>query len=184
VQSALITIQHSTNGVDFTKRGTVEFGNSETETHISQVEPPKFSENSKFYTVKITEYGTKVSVPMCDLIASNLHDQLTIFLDHTGNFIHINYHTSKTCTSGTEVSSNNITQLGNWQTTVSIKRLAESERPVEIIETPEEKEKEKPGFFQKYWYFIVTVVIMMVFNAVMGGSNVDPSQAGNAPRRR
>jgi hypothetical protein len=69
------------------------------------------------------------------------------------------------------------------------------------METPEEKEKQQqPGFFSKYvristllliylltvqWYFIVSVVVMMVFNGVvsqMGGP--DPTAGAQATRRR
>jgi len=71
------------------------------------------------------------------------------------------------------------------KTTVTLKRAHEVTRPIEIVETVEEKEKQQPqGFFQKYWYFIVTVVVMMVFNAVMGGANTDPTAVGTPARRR
>ncbi|KAI8823620.1 uncharacterized protein EV422DRAFT_521667 [Fimicolochytrium jonesii] len=102
------------------------------------------------------------AVPVCLLKASNFREQITLHLDSEGKPWHLDYLVS----ASTCGPSSRQTQRPP-RTQVFLERAVVGARPrlEQIVEnTPDGKAPPEPTFLQKYWYYIIPVVLMVLLS--------------------
>jgi len=148
------------------------------------------------YQVRINLGGNRFivsSIQTCDLVTSQFQDEIIIHVDQFGTSpVSLEYNTLAHCSRAFDVSSltEDLKSLSQWKTHVIFEAVAEARGPKEDTVTPAEKEKQQqqqaePGFFQKYWYIIVPLGLMVILNNTLGGGATEPQaegQGGDANR--
>eukprot|EP01119_Soliformovum_irregulare_P008460 TRINITY_DN21577_c0_g1_i1.p1 TRINITY_DN21577_c0_g1~~TRINITY_DN21577_c0_g1_i1.p1 ORF type:complete len:241 (+),score=51.15 TRINITY_DN21577_c0_g1_i1:151-873(+) len=149
------------------------------------------------------------SVPACAIIGSQFEDVITLTLDSTGTIVGASYSIKETSSSklpdsrfpfcrqfvgGDRKTMKDALSNKAWMTTVITQPVLQAPvvipniiKPVNAIPTtPEEKEaqekqqEERQSFLQKYWYYIVPAVVMLVINSVLAPA---PQAAGPGQQR-
>jgi len=155
-------------------------------------------EKNGFYQIRVSisnanDLFVSSSVRACSLVSSHFLDTLTLNLDPTGNLVGIDCLLPLSQCEGNKFDLTDINTI-NWNTSVLINFGVEAKGVKELSPappptpppispdgtTPPAEEKQE-GFFQKYWYFIVPLGIMMLINSLMGAA---PDQAGQGQQAR
>jgi len=120
---------------------------------------------SKPYTVRAFDVSRPqrvvlASVPACAIVASHFHDMVSLHVDAFGNVVGLDYTTPLTVCSGA-LSSDSAT---SFSSTVRVVLPKPAEKVKEIrpkfspeVEEVKQKEAEQPGFFSRYWMYILPI---------------------------
>ncbi|KAI8094268.1 hypothetical protein BDF21DRAFT_408328, partial [Thamnidium elegans] len=172
--STTLTVFHQKNG-DYIKRGEIIGLPGVPEYIPASNEIVEFSSKDDFYQIKVRDERTgKVvlsSVKMCQMVASDWHDEFILNLDEDNQFYYFSYYPeSNYCQENTEypvtTKAFNTTVIvvtpvtapkpliGNFGS--QKKALPKSKTASSVNDqVPDEKEIEEKTFFQKYWYLIL-----------------------------
>ncbi|OBZ91872.1 ER membrane protein complex subunit 10 [Choanephora cucurbitarum] len=193
--STVLTVYHQKDG-QFIKRGEIVGLPGVPEYVPLQNEIVDFkSKRDSFYEIKVRDESTgKIylqSTKMCQMVASDWHDEFTLHLDENNQFYHFDYYsTSSICPAidypvTTKPFSTTVhvaksvpapkPLLGHF---ASQQQKTQSKKPVVKVndEIPQNKEIEEKSFFQKYWYLILAAGMFL-----MSASGGPPPEA---PARR
>jgi len=182
-----LTLEHALVPNSFKPRGQISFqtGNllllsdtnrisssihfSQSELSSSDVDQLKeLIRNDRPYQVRVrlpfVKDSNKISyvmssVPACALVTSEFADSIKLHLDLFGNVVAVDY---KTTSSECYELQGYYGDSVKFSTKVRLSFGNEGEKPMRIEEIAQPKEEDNRGFFAKYWYFILPVVLLLV----------------------
>ncbi|KAI9281251.1 hypothetical protein BC943DRAFT_330019 [Umbelopsis sp. AD052] len=196
-KSKLIVYHKLTPKGDFIKRGEIVYGSeldSPSYTHTSRDEISlDTSSPHALYQVKVVDEATKdivlSSIKLCQLAASGFNDQFIVHVSENGDFTHVDYYsTVSDCFEGAPTKSSEFTS------TVEVVRPDQPSRPAlgklsgsgqkspqtaKSVEGEADKPEEEKTFFQKYWYILLGVMVMIITTA----TQEPPAAQGQGGRR-
>jgi len=201
-QLVTLSLEHALTPGNFKPRGQISYRNPNSlltsvnkisstikfsQTELSKEDKAKIRDllnKDEHYQIRVRlPYSSKLayvtaSVPACTLVASNFVDLIKLNLDQFGDIISIEYHTKvSSCTAMKDTSAWD--SLDKMETTIRLGFGVEGARPLrEAILSPEQAkqdEESKKGWFAKYWYFLIPVVIMFVISGLTGAT--EPAEA-------
>ncbi|KAH8552167.1 hypothetical protein BGW37DRAFT_519702 [Umbelopsis sp. PMI_123] len=183
---------------DFIKRGEIVYDSRKSGAAYTHTNPEQFSLDisspNALYQVKVVDEASQdivlSSVKSCQLAASGFRDQFIVHVNESGDFTHVDYYSIVSdCFEGAPTESSEFTTsvevvrpnrpirptLGKL-TAVSQK----SQQPAAAEEGSEaDKPEEEKTFFQKYWYVLLGVAVMVLTSA----SQEPPATQGQGARR-
>eukprot|EP01121_Diplochlamys_sp_Union-15-3_P016342 TRINITY_DN5543_c0_g2_i1.p1 TRINITY_DN5543_c0_g2~~TRINITY_DN5543_c0_g2_i1.p1 ORF type:complete len:226 (+),score=22.00 TRINITY_DN5543_c0_g2_i1:74-751(+) len=197
----LITVEHSFVDSIWKERGKVSFRNRGAymltdQAKISKsvqfqqnkwssediVNLNKNAENNGLYKIRVKSANEEsphviASVRTCQLFNSNFNDKISIHLDHQNNVISLSYRTNSSLCEGVQ------SEVKELRTSVSIDFGSEGPEPnLSALRINEEIKKQREegssqGFFSRYWYIIVPVVIgFLVLNLFVAEPEKGPAK--------
>lgn len=142
----------------------------------------KLAKDKKFYRLKadiVSSDGIKrtflSSVKACHLIASQLHDFITINFDHNNAVLGINEKTVNLDGTTDDCESLSLGNVNEFSTVVNLKNI-ESAPQADTLSFIQKLEREKNmrekgeidnrSFLQKYWVYIVPAIILLLISGV------------------
>ncbi|RKO91136.1 hypothetical protein BDK51DRAFT_31163 [Blyttiomyces helicus] len=163
---------------------------------------PGTAGESALYRVSLRTRGENgitlnATVPLCLLETAKRRDQFTLHLDSNGNPWHLDYLVAATECKNADILGplrNLIGPLSNripnfldlkdavtkFKSQVLISKPIEGARPKlqELVDTPDGKPIAEQSFFQKYWFYIIPILILVG----MSSAAEEPAKGGGAKR--
>jgi len=144
-------------------------------------------ETKGFYRIRIStaqNVYTMAAAKACDIVASNFEDEILLHLDSLGNIVDIDYILHSSCVEDNRDYLKKLNEShSEWKTRVTFQTPFEPSGVVlEIINSEQEnkeKQEQEKGFFAKYWYFFVPLVVMVVLNTIAGAIQLPEEGTGN-----
>ncbi|CAO3665285.1 unnamed protein product [Umbelopsis vinacea] len=179
---------------DFIKRGEISYGSDQEDASYTHTNPAPFSLDTSsphsLYQVKVVNEATKdtvlSSVKSCQLAASGFKDQFIIHVNESGDFTHVDYYSIvSNCFDGAPTENNEFTssvQVARPDHPIKpalVKLTSFSQKSQQQATTEEgaeaDKEPEEKTFFQKYWYILLGIAVVVVTSA---GPDQPPATQG------
>eukprot|EP01102_Stenamoeba_stenopodia_P018169 TRINITY_DN6628_c0_g1_i2.p1 TRINITY_DN6628_c0_g1~~TRINITY_DN6628_c0_g1_i2.p1 ORF type:complete len:222 (-),score=43.08 TRINITY_DN6628_c0_g1_i2:66-731(-) len=187
----LATIEHSLQSGVWGYRGSLSKSSKGHQLPIEQQELSssdlqslvQLAKANQTYQIRLRSPTSKTdllySVPACEVLCSNLIDEIRVGLNSVGQLVYFNYvPKNRDCSC---VSKPTRTESLKFKTAAIVDISEEGKTPV-FIEAQQPKPgaapEENQSFFSKYWYYILLGSVLLV---LMGGGGSDtPAQGGQA----
>ncbi|KAJ3054219.1 ER membrane protein complex subunit 10 [Rhizophlyctis rosea] len=183
-------VYHTINNGPYAKRGTIKYDHTSLKKSANTFEPLSedplilrveggIADRSSLYRVAVRIPGSdkelNASTPFCFLYGAGFKDHITIHVDEKGEPWHLDYLVPSSECKSPEQGTIEV----QFKTQVTIMHPVPATRPQleEIVQgSPDGKPPPEKSFLQKYWMYIVPILIILLLN---GGED---SQGGPARR--